>query len=63
MSELVLFSLNAIVIYLFSDWLVRFIEQRRGEVIKQRHALFFIIFLALALISFRLLKMMLGVPE
>lgn len=63
MSELVLFSLNAIVIYLFSDWLVRFIEQRRGEVIKQRQALFFIIFLALALISFRLLKMMLGVPE
>lgn len=60
MSELILFSLNAIVIYLVSDWLVRLIEKRRGEVIKQRQIIFFIIFLTLALISFRLLKMLLG---
>lgn len=60
MFELFLFTLNAIVIYLVSDWLVRLIEKRRGEVIKQRQIIFFVIFLTLALISFRLLKMLLG---
>jgi len=63
MSELILFSLNAIVIYLLSDWLVRYIEKRRGGAIKQRQVIFFVIFLTLALVSFRLLKMLLGSPE
>ena len=60
MSELFLFTLNAIVIYLVSDWLVRLIEKRRGAVIKQRQIIFFAIFLILALVSFRLLKALLG---
>jgi len=60
MSELFLFTLNAIVVYLVSDWLVRLIEKRRGAVIKQRQIIFFAIFLTLALISFRLLKILLG---
>jgi hypothetical protein len=60
MSELILFSLNAIVIYLVSDWLVRLIEKRRGQVIKQRQVVFFVIFLVLALTSFQLLKTWLG---
>jgi hypothetical protein len=63
MSDLILFTLNAIVIYLVSDWLVRLIEKRRAEVLKQRQILFFVIFLVLALVSFRLLKMLLGSPE
>jgi len=62
MSELVLFTLNAIVIYLVSDWLVRLIEKRRGGAIKQRQIVFFVIFLVLALASFRLMKMILGAP-
>ena len=60
MSELLIFTLNAIVIYLVSDWLVRLIEKRRGGVIKQRQIIFFVIFLSLALISFRFLKILLG---
>lgn len=60
MFELFLFTLNAIVIYLVSDWLVRLIEKRRGKVIKQRQIIFFVVFLTLALISFRLLKSLLG---
>ncbi len=60
MPELLIFTLNAIVIYLVSDWLVRQIEKRRGEAIKQRQIIFFVIFLSLALISFRLLKGLLG---
>ena len=56
MSELILFSLNAIVIYLVSDWLVRMIEQRRGSVLKQRQVVFFVIFLMLAMTSFQILR-------
>jgi hypothetical protein len=62
MSELILFTLNAIVIYLLSDWLIRLIEKRRGAVLKQRQVIFFVIFLTLALVTFRLLKMVLGNP-
>lgn len=56
MSELILFSLNAIVIYLFSDWLLRKIEQRRGSVLKQRQVVFFVIFLVLVMTSFQILR-------
>ena len=62
MTDLILFTLNAIVIYLVADWLVRLIEKRRGSTLKQRQVIFFIIFLSLALISFRLLKTLLGPP-
>ena len=62
MSDLILFTLIAIVIYLVSDWLVRLIEKRRGEVLKQRQVIFFVIFLTLALVSFRFMKMLLGPP-
>lgn len=60
MSDLIIFTLNAIVIYLLSDWIVRFYEQRRGEVLKQRQVVFFVIFLVLALSSFTLLRHLLG---
>jgi len=62
MSDLILFTLNAIVIYLLSDWLVRLIEKRRGKALKQRQVIFFAIFLTLALVSFRFLKLLLGPP-
>jgi hypothetical protein len=62
MSDLILFTLNAIVIYLVSDWLVRLIEKRRGEALKQRQVIFFVIFLTLALVSFRFMKILLGPP-
>lgn len=62
MSELFLFTLNAVVIYLVSDRLVRLVEIRLGRVLKQRQVVFFAIFLVLALSSFRLLRMLLGDP-
>lgn len=58
--EILVFTLNAIFVYLFSDWLVRQIEQRRGEVLKQRQVVFFVIFLALALTTFRILDSVFG---
>jgi len=56
MSDLVLFTLNAIVIYFLSDWILRQIERQRGGVLKQRQVVFFVIFLALALLSFSVLR-------
>jgi len=60
MSELILFTLNAIVVYLLADWLVRVIETRRGGVMKQRQVVFFVIFLVLALTSFQILQSLLA---
>ena len=54
--EILIFTLNAIVVYLFSDWLVGKIEQRRKAALKQRQVVFFVIFLGLALTSFALLR-------
>jgi len=60
MSDLILFSLNGIIVYLLADWILRVIERKRGAVIKQRQMVFFVIFLALALLSFSLLRNLLG---
>lgn len=59
MMEIVVFTLNAIVIYLLADWLIRVIEQKKGEALKNRQIIFFVIFLSLALISFNVLKTLL----
>lgn len=56
MMEIVIFTLNAIVVYVVADWIVRLIETKRGEVLKQRQVVFFIIFLTLALTTFNLLQ-------
>ncbi len=60
MSDLVLFTLNAIVVYLLADWLVRVIERRRGSILKQRQVVFFIIFLVLVMTSFQILRGLVG---
>jgi len=60
--EIVIFTLNAIVVYLLSDQAVRYIERRRGQVLKQRQVVFFAIFLVLALLSFRVLRGLFGGP-
>jgi len=57
--EILLFTLVAIVIYLASDWIIRKIETRRGEVLKNRQVIFFAIFLVMALVSFRVLRILL----
>lgn len=60
MSELILFSLNGILVYLLSDWILRKLEKRRGEVMKQRQVVFFAIFLVLITISFAIMKNLLA---
>lgn len=55
--EILVFTANAIIIYLLTDWIVRTIERKRGAALKQRQAIFFAIILVLALISFRALRL------
>lgn len=57
--EVLVFTLNAIFIYLLSDWVVRQLEAHRGEALPYRQVIFFVIFLSLALITFQLLRTML----
>lgn len=56
MMEILIFTLNAIFIYLFSDWIIRTIEQSRGAALKNRQVVFFVVFLALALVTFQILQ-------
>lgn len=58
--EIIIFTLNGIFLYLFSGWILRVIEARRGSPVPYQQALFFVIFLSLALISFRLLRLFLA---
>lgn len=60
MFEILVFTLNAIVIYFLADWILRLIEAKRGAVMPQRQVVFFAIILVLALISFRLLRALLS---
>ncbi len=59
MVEILVFTLNAVFIYFLADWIVRMIEAKRGEVLKQRQLVFFVVILVLAMVTFRLLKMVL----
>ncbi len=59
MMEIVVFTLNAIVVYFLADWILRAMEQKKGAVLKNRQIIFFVIFLSLALISFNTLKTLL----
>jgi len=34
--EILVFSLNAIFVYLFSDWIIRKLEEKRGAALKYR---------------------------
>jgi hypothetical protein len=56
MMEIIVFTLNAILVYLLADWIIRVIERKKGEVLKYRQVIFFAVFLSLALISFNVLR-------
>ena len=59
MMEIVVFTLNAIVVYLLTDWIIRVMERKKGGVLKNRQIIFFAVFLSLALITFNVLKTLL----
>jgi hypothetical protein len=58
--EILYFTLVAVGLYLFSDWLLRQIEARRGKPLEHRSIIFFAILLTLAVISFELIQRFAG---
>jgi len=56
--EAVYFTLVAIGLYFFSDWLLERIERLRGKRFEQRSIVFFAIITVLALISFQIIRLL-----
>ena len=54
--EILVFTIVAIAIYFFADWALRMVERWRGEVLKNRQIVFFVIILVAALVSFELIN-------
>ena len=54
--EIIVFTLVAIFLYFFSDWLLRQFEIRRGAPFKNRSIIYFIIILLLTLGTFEFMQ-------
>ena len=59
MSEILLFTIVAIGLYFFADWILRTLERRHGKPFENRSIIYFVIILALALASFELIPRLL----
>ncbi len=60
--DAIYFTLVAIVLYLFSDWLLEQIEIKAGKRLEHRSLIFFVILLTLAMTSFWLIRTYTGNP-
>lgn len=56
--EILYFTLVAIGLYFFSDWLLDRIEAARGKRLANRNIIFFVVILALSLATFRLIELL-----
>ena len=56
------FTVAAIFLYFFSDWILNLIEQRLGKRLKYRSVIFFVIIMALAVGSFEIIDRIVGEP-
>lgn len=56
--EFVYYTLAGLILYFLSDWILRKVEQMRGETFEQRTLIFFVIILVLALTSFKAIELM-----
>ena len=54
--EFVYYTIAGIALYLGSDWILNRIEISRGERLKHRSVVFFVIILVLAIVSFRIIE-------
>ena len=55
MNEILLFTLVAVALYFFSDWLLRQLERYRGKPFEHRQGIYFVIILVLTLTSFEII--------
>lgn len=58
--EIVWFTATAVILYVVSDWLLQRLELRAGHRFAQRSLVFFAILLVLTLVSFAVLRRVLG---
>ena len=58
--DLVYFTVIAIGVYFAADWLLDWLERRRGERFENRQVVFFAIILPLALAAFWLMRLLSG---
>ena len=60
--DIVYFTVVAIGVYFTADWLLDWLERRRGERFENRQVVFFAIILPLALASFWLVRFLVPGP-
>lgn len=58
MLEAVYYTLTGILLYVVSDWILQRLELAAGRRFEQRTLLFFFILLALALVTFSLIRVL-----
>lgn len=58
--EVVYFTLTAIVLYVFSDWVLGRMEAFAGRRFEHRTLIFFALLLGLALVTFALIRNLMG---
>jgi hypothetical protein len=61
--EAVYFTLVAVGLYFFSDWLLERIERLRGKRFEQRSIVFFAIIGILAFVSFQVIQLLMRGPQ
>ena len=61
--EAIYFTLVAVGLYFFSDWLLDRIERLRGKRFEQRSIVFFAIITVLAFISFQVIQLLMRGPH
>jgi len=57
-----LFMITAVAVYAVTAWIVKTIEARRDKPMPNRPIIFFIVFFALILVAFELLKYLFAIP-
>ena len=56
------YTVAAVLLYLFSDWILNKIEQRLGKRLEYRSVVFFVIIMVLAVSSFEMIDRITGGP-
>ncbi|MFW2438340.1 MAG: hypothetical protein ACN4GR_03105 [Arenicellales bacterium] len=57
------FTITAVFLYLFSDWLLNKIEAYYGKRLEYRSVIFFVIIMVLAVGSFEIIDRIVGEPQ
>jgi len=56
------YTITAVILYIFSDWILNQIERSMGKRLKYRSVVFFVIIMTLSLTSFDLINRIVGDP-